>query len=59
MSDRRMIPLKDSVEEMFIGPFGSSLKNDCFVDKEKSFCMVYEQRHAIQKTNVTGMLRCG
>lgn len=45
-----MMPLAENVEEMFIGPFGSSLKNDCFVDKETSFCMVYEQKHAIQKT---------
>ena len=35
---------------MFIGPFGSSLKNECFVDEEDGFCMVYEQKHAIQKT---------
>ena len=42
--------LKNNVEEMFIGPFGSSLKNECFVDKDKSYCMVYEQKHAIQKT---------
>ena len=43
-------PLIENVEEMFIGPFGSSLKNDCFVDESQSFCMVYEQKHAIQKT---------
>nr|WP_314099536.1 restriction endonuclease subunit S [uncultured Lachnoanaerobaculum sp.] len=43
-------PLSNSVEEMFIGPFGSSLKNEMFVDKEEAFCMVYEQKHAIQKT---------
>ena len=43
-------PLGNNVEEMFIGPFGSSLKNDCFVPQEKAFCMVYEQKHAIQKT---------
>ena len=35
---------------MFIGPFGSSLKNEFFVDEEDGFCMVYEQKHAIQKT---------
>ena len=35
---------------MFIGPFGSSLKNEVFVDEEDGFCMVYEQKHAIQKT---------
>ena len=44
------MPLSESVEEMFIGPFGSSLKNDCFVSKEDAFCMVYEQKHAIKKT---------
>lgn len=43
-------PLKDNVEEMFIGPFGSSLKNECFVDERNAYCMVYEQKHAIQKT---------
>ena len=40
--------LKHNVEEMFIGPFGSSLKKDCFVDKKDAFCVVYEQKHAIQ-----------
>ena len=34
---------------MNIGPFGSDLKNDCFVPKEKAYCMVYEQKHAIDK----------
>lgn len=43
-------PLASSVEEMFIGPFGSSLKNQCFVPKDQGFCMVYEQKHAIRKT---------
>ena len=43
-------PLANNVIEMFIGPFGSSLKNEFFVDKEDGFCMVYEQKHAIQKT---------
>ena len=42
--------LSNSVKEMFIGPFGSALKNDYFVPKEKSYCMVYEQKHAIKKT---------
>ena len=42
--------LNKSVTEMFIGPFGSSLKNDYFVSKEKAYCMVYEQKHAIKKT---------
>lgn len=42
--------LNNSVTEMFIGPFGSSLKNDYFVSKEKAYCMVYEQKHAIKKT---------
>lgn len=42
--------IKDSVEEMFLGPFGSSLKTDCYVPKEQSYCMVYEQKHAIKKT---------
>ena len=35
---------------MFIGPFGSSLKNEYFVDEDNAYCMVYEQKHAIQKT---------
>ena len=34
---------------MFIGPFGSSLKNDCFVEEENGYCVVYEQKHAIEK----------
>lgn len=42
--------IKDSVEEMFLGPFGSSLKTECYVPAEDSFCMVYEQKHAIKKT---------
>ena len=42
--------LKDSVFEMFLGPFGSSLKTDCYVDKADSFCVVYEQKHAIKKS---------
>lgn len=42
--------LNDSVIEMFLGPFGSALKTDCYVDKEESYCMVYEQKHAIRKT---------
>ncbi len=42
--------LKDSVTEMFLGPFGSALKTDCYVDKDSSFCMIYEQKHAIKKT---------
>lgn len=43
-------PLSQNVEEMFIGPFGSSLKNENFVSKENGYCMVYEQKHAIRKT---------
>ena len=43
-------PLDDNVEEMFIGPFGSSLKNECFVAADQGYCMVYEQKHAIKKT---------
>lgn len=43
-------PLKNAVIEMFIGPFGSALKTDCYVCKEKAFAMVYEQKHAIKKT---------
>ena len=43
-------PLKDSVVEMFLGPFGSALKTSCYVDKIDSYCMVYEQKHAIRKT---------
>ena len=46
----KKVALSENVEEMFIGPFGSSLKNECFVDKERAYCMVYEQKHAIQKT---------
>lgn len=43
-------PLKNSVIEMFLGPFGSALKTDCYVSKEDAYCMVYEQKHAIKKT---------
>ena len=43
-------PLKESVIEMFLGPFGSALKTECYVEKNDSFCMVYEQKHAIKKT---------
>ena len=42
--------LKINIIEMFIGPFGSALKNDCFVEASDSYCMVYEQKHAIQKS---------
>ena len=49
MTKYRLEPLANNVEEMFIGPFGSSLKNDCFVDESEAYCMVYEQKHAIQK----------
>ena len=44
------VPLRENIEEMFIGPFGSSLKNESFVNAEKAYCMVYEQKHAIQKS---------
>jgi len=43
-------PLKNNIIEMFIGPFGSALKNECFVSETDGDCMVYEQKHAIQKT---------
>ena len=42
--------LNSGVDEMFIGPFGSALKNESFVPKEASFCMVYEQKHAIEQS---------
>ena len=42
--------LKNNVVKMHIGPFGSALKTSFYVPKEKSACMVYEQKHAIQKT---------
>ena len=50
MNEYKFVPLGENVEEMFIGPFGSSLKNECFVDEDEAYCMVYEQKHAIQKT---------
>ena len=50
MAKYQYMPLNDNVEEMFIGPFGSSLKNESFVDESDAFCMVYEQKHAIKKT---------
>ena len=42
--------LGECVHEMFLGPFGSALKVDSYVSKEVSYCMVYEQKHAIQGT---------
>ncbi len=42
-------PFGNYVNQMNIGPFGSDLKNDCFVPKELGYCMVYEQKHAIDK----------
>lgn len=42
-------PLKESVEEMFLGPFGSALKTSFYVNKEDAYCMIYEQKHAIKK----------
>lgn len=41
-------PLSENVHEMFLGPFGSALKVDSYVDRENAYCMVYEQKHAIQ-----------
>ncbi|WP_428044358.1 restriction endonuclease subunit S [Candidatus Avelusimicrobium fimicolum] len=43
------ILLKDLIIEMFIGPFGSDLKNENYVDKSEGYCVVYEQKHAIRK----------
>ena len=40
--------LSNNVQEMFLGPFGSALKVDSYVEKKDAFCMVYEQKHAIQ-----------
>lgn len=42
--------LGDNVNEMHLGPFGSSLKKEFFVSEDKAYCMVYEQKHAIRKT---------
>ena len=42
--------LGECVHEMFLGPFGSALKVDSYVSKAVSYCMVYEQKHAIQGT---------
>ena len=41
-------PLSENVHAMFLGPFGSALKVDSYVDRENAYCMVYEQKHAIQ-----------
>lgn len=41
--------LKNNVVEMFIGPFGSALKNEYFVSEKSKSCVVYEQKHAINK----------
>ena len=45
-----LVTFEHFVNDMHIGPFGSDMKNDCFVPKEKAYVMVYEQKHAIQKT---------
>lgn len=37
------------VSQMNIGPFGSDLRNECFVPESEGYCMVYEQKHAIDK----------
>lgn len=42
--------LNESVQEMFLGPFGSALKVSSYVPESESFAMVYEQKHAIQGT---------
>ena len=42
--------LAENVYEMFLGPFGSSLKVDSYVPEKEAYCMVYEQKHAIQAT---------
>ncbi|WP_458402128.1 restriction endonuclease subunit S [Candidatus Avelusimicrobium sp.] len=40
-------PFHSLVKEMFIGPFGSDLKNENYVRPEQGYCVVYEQKHAI------------
>lgn len=40
--------LSDNVHQMFLGPFGSALKTDCYVPEDVSYAMVYEQKHAIR-----------
>lgn len=40
-------PFHSLVKEMFIGPFGSDLKNENYVRSEQGYCVVYEQKHAI------------
>ena len=45
-----LVNFEHFVNDMHIGPFGSDLKNDAFCTKDKAYCMVYEQKHAIQKT---------
>ena len=48
--DFEMCCFGDYVTQMNIGPFGSDLKNEDFVTEDESYCMVYEQKHAIQKS---------
>ena len=45
-----LVPFKTFVDDMHIGPFGSDLKNDSFVPASEGYAMVYEQKHAIQKS---------
>ena len=42
--------LGELVKTMHIGPFGSAMKNEVFVDVSKASCVVYEQKHAIKKS---------
>ena len=44
------VHLGELVKTMHIGPFGSAMKNEVFVDASKASCVVYEQKHAIKKS---------
>ena len=41
MSKYKYVSLGENVEEMFIGPFGSCLKNECFVNEDEAYMRDY------------------
>lgn len=46
----QLVEFQHYVSDMHIGPFGSDMKNEVFVDKNNGYSIVYEQKHAIQKS---------
>lgn len=46
--------INDACSSIVRGPFDSSLKKDCFVERKINTIKVYEQKNAIQKDNTIG-----